>query len=132
MSPRSARGTTDLKPDFGAPGPYISWTTDLFDNAITTAQFDAPTDDLMIDSTAIVAPAAEPCPVFDVAASAEQHPFFSSRDEIVDLGSLAWPQYFELERPSADWASSFICGGETDTLSAARGPRCGDGGPDRL
>ena len=118
LRPREAREVRLVSSQISVnPEARISWTNDVFGNAVATAQFDAPTDDLVIESTAVVALAAEPWPVFDVAASAERYPFFYSRDEIVDLGSLAQPQYFDPSRRLADWASSFICGGETDTLA---------------
>ena len=99
------------------PGARLSWTNDVFGNAIATAHFDAPADDLTIDSTAVVALAAEPWPVFDVAATAERYPFFYSRDEIVDLGALAQPQYYDPANRLSEWASAFVCGSQTDTLA---------------
>lgn len=118
LRPREAREVRLISSQISVnPEARISWTNDVFGNAIATAQFDAPTDDLTIDSTAVVELAAEPWPVFDVASSADRYPFFYSRDEIVDLGSLAHPQYFDPAHRLADWAASFVSGGDTDTLA---------------
>lgn len=99
------------------PRAFLTWTNDVFGNVITSAGFDAPADGLVIDSTAMVALAAEPWPVFDIAASALRYPFFYSSDEILDLGPLAQPQYFDPVGRLAEWAGAFVRGDDTDTLA---------------
>lgn len=118
LRPREGREVRLISSDLSvSPAARLSWTNDVFGNAIATAHFDVRADALMIESTVVVALAAEPLPVFDLAASAERYPFFYSRDEMVDLGALAEPQYYDPARRLANWASSFVCGGETDTLA---------------
>jgi len=99
------------------PAAALSWTNDVFGNAVASVRFDAPADGLVIDSTAVVELAAEPWPVFDMAASAIRYPFAYSSDDAVDLGPLASPQYFDPVRRLAEWAAAFVRGSETDTLA---------------
>lgn len=100
-----------------SPATVLTWTNDVFGNAVASADFDAPADGLVIDSVAEVSLAAEPLPVFEVAASAAHYPFFYSGDELLDLGQLALPQYFDPARRLGDWAKGFVRGHETDTLA---------------
>ncbi len=99
------------------PPAVLTWTNDVFGNAVASARFDGPADGLVIDSTAVVELAAEPWPVFDIAASALRYPFSYSGDEIVDLGPLAQPQYLDAAGGLAEWAATFVCGSQTDTLA---------------
>ncbi|WP_085936834.1 transglutaminase family protein [Enhydrobacter aerosaccus] len=99
------------------PPAILTWSNDVFGNAVASASFDAPADALVIDSTAVVELAAERWPAFDVAASAVRYPFSYSSDEIVDLGPLAQPQYVDKAGRLAEWAVAFVRGSETDTLA---------------
>ncbi len=99
------------------PAAALTWANDVFGNAVASANFDAPADALVIDSTAVVELAAEPWPVFDIASSAVRYPFSYSCDEVVDLGPLAHPQYIDEAGRLAEWAAGFVRGGETDTLA---------------
>jgi len=118
LRPRESREVRLLSSRIDVTPPAaFTWTNDVFGNAVATVNFDSPTDDLMIDSTAVVGLAAEPWPVFDIAGSALRYPFFYSSDEAVDLGPLAQPQYFDPVGRLADWAAAFVRGSETDTLA---------------
>lgn len=99
------------------PPASVSWSNDVFGNAVATASFAAPADALLIDSTSVVELAASPWPIFDIAGSAIRYPFRYSEDDSTDLGSLATTQYFDAAGRLADWASGFVRGSETDTLS---------------
>lgn len=98
------------------PSALLTWTSDVFGNAVASASFDASADSLTIDSTAVVALTAEAWPVFDIHASALRYPFYYSNNESVDLGPLTQPQYFDTVRRLAEWAATFVSGSETDTL----------------
>jgi transglutaminase-like putative cysteine protease len=118
LRPRESREVRLLSSRIDVTPPAaLTWTNDVFGNAVATVNFDSPTDDLMIDSTAVVELAAEPWPVFDIARSALRYPFFYSSDEAVDLGPLAQPQYFDPVGRLAEWAAAFVRGSETDTLA---------------
>jgi transglutaminase-like putative cysteine protease len=99
------------------PAAALTWSNDVFGNAIASARFDAPVDGLSIDSTSVVELAAEPWPVFDIAATAIRYPFFYSSDDATDLGPLATPQYFDPVGRLSEWAAGFVQGSETDTLA---------------
>ena len=75
------------------PAATVSWAHDVFGNAIATANFEAMTDRLVIDSTAYLQLGGEAWPVFDIAGSAICYPFRYSDDEWADLGALAVQQY---------------------------------------
>lgn len=99
------------------PAASVSWTNDVFGNAVVTAGFADPSDGLTIESRATVELGAVPWPVFDIAASAIRYPFFYSAEERADLGALAVPQTFDASGRLADWARGFVRGEQTDTLA---------------
>lgn len=118
LRPRESREVRLLSSSIDVTPPVaLTWTSDVFGNAVASASFEEPTADLVIDSTAVVELAAEPWPVFDIAPSATRYPFCYSGDEAVDLGPLAQPQYFDPAGQLAEWAATFVCGSETDTLA---------------
>ncbi|MFZ5780398.1 MAG: transglutaminase family protein [Pseudomonadota bacterium] len=100
-----------------APAATLSWTNDIFGNAVATAQFAQATDRLVIESLAVVELAAAPWPVFDIAASAVRYPFEYSQDERIDLAALAESHYPDSSNWLAQWARGFVRGQETDTLA---------------
>jgi transglutaminase-like putative cysteine protease len=55
--------------------------------------------------------------VFDIAASAVSYPFPYADDAWTDLGALTIQQYPDPDRRLNGWASAFILGQPTDTLS---------------
>lgn len=99
------------------PQASVSWTNDVFGNAVATANFVGLADRLVIESRAVVELGASPWPVFDIASSAAHYPFFYSSDEQVDLGALAVPQPFDASGRLAGWARGFVRGERTDTLA---------------
>jgi len=52
------------------PTATLTYSQDVFGNSVTAAVFGSSADMLVIDSVTQLQLAAEPCPVFDVAASA--------------------------------------------------------------
>jgi transglutaminase-like putative cysteine protease len=100
-----------------ASAASLSWTNDVFGNAVATAHFTDPTDTLTIESQAVVELAAAPWPVFQIAASATRFPFDYSDEERTDLGSLAMPHYPDPSCWLADWTRGFVRSQPTDTLA---------------
>jgi transglutaminase-like putative cysteine protease len=99
------------------PNAAVTWAHDVSGNAVATATFQTPADHLVIDSIAELQLDATPWPVFDIAASAASYPFFYSREQWIDLGALAVPQYPDPNGRLRDWAQGFVRGASTDTLS---------------
>ncbi len=99
------------------PSASVSWTNDVFGNAVASAQFRGMTDRLTIENRAVVELNAVPWPVFDIATSALRFPFFYSQDERIDLGALVTPHYRDPDGRFAAWARGFVRGEGTDTLS---------------
>lgn len=99
------------------PAAPLSWTTDVFGNAVATAGFAVLADELAVESRATVELDASPWPVFDIAASAIHYPFFYSSEERTDLGALAVPQTFDASGRLAEWSRGFVRGERTDTLA---------------
>lgn len=100
-----------------SPAASLSWTNDVFGNAVATAHFSDLTDRLSVESLAIVELAAAPWPVFDIALSAARYPFDYSDDERTDLGSLVATHYPDPSSWLAEWARGFVRGQQTDTLA---------------
>lgn len=100
-----------------APTATVTWAHDVAGNAIATAVFDGPTDHLVIESRASVELTAPAWPVFAIASSAAQYPFFYAADEWTDLGALTVPQYADPDGRFARWVEGFVMGRPTDTLS---------------
>lgn len=99
------------------PAASVSWTNDVFGNAVATASFSGLADGLTIESLAVVELGASPWPVFDIAASAIRYPFHYSAEELTDLGSLATPQYVDPLGQLTEWGRGFVRGRQTDTLA---------------
>jgi transglutaminase-like putative cysteine protease len=118
LRPRESRDVRLLSSMLAvAPAASLSWTNDVFGNAVATASFHDPTDQLTIESLAAVELAASAWPVFDIAGSAIRYPFSYSAQEWTDLGALALPQYVDPSGRLADWAQGFVRGRQTDTLA---------------
>lgn len=99
------------------PAASVSWTNDVFGNAVATASFSGLADGLTIESLAVVELGASPWPVFDIAASAIRYPFHYSAEELTDLGSLATPQYVDPLGQLTEWGQGFVRDQQTDTLA---------------
>src|ERR1044072_7151400 len=105
LRPRESRAVRLLSSTLETtPAASVSWTNDVFGNAVATAGFAGLADGLTIESRAAVELGALPWPVFDIAASAIHYPFFYSSEERTDLGALAVPQTFDASGRLADWA----------------------------
>ncbi len=118
LRPRESRDVRLLSSTLEVtPAASVSWTNDVFGNAVATAGFAGRADELAIESRAAVDLCASPWPVFDIAASAIRYPFFYSSEERADLGALAVPQTFDASGRLIDWARGFVRGTHTDTLA---------------
>jgi transglutaminase-like putative cysteine protease len=118
LRPRESRDVRLLSSTLEmTPTASVSWTNDVFGNAVATAGFAGLADGLTIESRAAVELGASAWPVFDIAASAIHYPFFYSSEERADLGALAVPQTFDASGRLADWARAFVRGTRTDTLA---------------
>jgi transglutaminase-like putative cysteine protease len=99
------------------PAAMVTWAHDVCGNAVALATFGALADHLVIDSVAELELDAAPWPVFDIAASAADYPFFYAREEWIDLGALTAPQYADPAGQLRDWARAFVRGCPTNTLA---------------
>ncbi len=63
------------------PDATVRWAHDVAGNAVATATFGTPAEEIVIDSVARVELFATAYPVFDIAASAGAFPFRYSDDE---------------------------------------------------
>ena len=99
------------------PDASATWAQDVFGNAVATATFSGPTDQLTIQSVAELDLCAEPWPVFSIAACAISYPFRYSDEEWTNLGALASPCYPDEGGELRRWTRSFIRSDPTDTLS---------------
>ena len=99
------------------PAAAMTWTQDVFGNAVATASFQRMSDHLVIDSVAELQLDVVAWPVFAIAASAISYPFRYSDDEWTDLGALAAEQYPDPSGRLRAWARAFVRGPGTDTLA---------------
>lgn len=99
------------------PAAGITWAHDVFGNAVATATFEELSDQLVVDSEAVLSLGADPWPVFDIAAVALTYPFAYTDADWSDLGALVVPQYHDPERLLLAWARGFVRSDPTDTLS---------------
>lgn len=118
LRPRESRVLRLLRHDVTVvPAATVSWAHDVGGNAVATVTFAAAADHLAIDSTADLELDVVPWPVFDIAASAINYPFFYPRADWIDLGALAIPQYPDPGGRLRTWAQGFVRSNPTDTLS---------------
>ncbi|MCK9259843.1 MAG: transglutaminase family protein [Azoarcus sp.] len=99
-----------------SPDATIAWAHDVSGNAVATASFAGQTDTLRIESTVELDLTGNPWPIFNIAASALNFPFFYSNDDRADLGALAIQQYLDPMGRLQKWARSFVRGPAPDTL----------------
>ncbi|NTD86739.1 transglutaminase family protein [Agrobacterium tumefaciens] len=118
LRPREGRELRLLRQEiFTSPDAELSWSHDVFGNAIASATFQTRSDSLVVDSAATVDLTASAWPVFDIAASAINYPFLYPNNDWIDLGALTVQQYDDAEQRLATWARAFVAGSPTDTLS---------------
>ncbi|WP_040441074.1 transglutaminase family protein [Roseibium aggregatum] len=121
LRPREARDLRLISHDLTVtPEAEITWAHDVAGNAVATARFSEPTEQLLVESRATVELTASAWPVFTIAAEAINYPFFYSDDDMIDLGALSTPQYPDLDGQLSRWAEGFVLGRPTDTLSLLR------------
>lgn len=118
LRPRESRELRLLSHDLSiSPNAQVSWSHDVFGNAVATASFQSPTDSLNVESIATVDLSAAEWPVFDIDVSAINYPFLYSDRDWIDLGALAAPQHGDGGDKLRAWARSFVASNPTDTLS---------------
>ncbi|WP_411906461.1 transglutaminase family protein [Rhizobium mayense] len=118
LRPREGRELRLLNHEISiSPEVELSWSHDVFGNAIASATFQTLSDSLVVDSTATVDLTAAAWPVFDIAVSAINYPFLYTESDWTDLGALAVQQYEDIDGRLATWACGFVAGTPTDTLS---------------
>jgi transglutaminase-like putative cysteine protease len=118
LRPREGRELRLLSHEIStSPEAELSWSNDVFGNAIASATFRTPSDSLVVDSSAAVDLTASAWPVFDIAASAINYPFRYPDNDWTDLGALTVQQHDDVEQRLATWARGFVAGSPTDTLS---------------
>lgn len=118
LRPREARDLRLLSHEIIlTPHADITWAHDVAGNAVATAQFNQPSDHLIIESRATVDLTAAVWPVFAIAAEAISFPFLYSGDDWADLGALTAPQYPDPDGKFSSWVEAFILKRPTDTLS---------------
>ena len=99
-----------------SPEATVAWAHDVSGNAVATASFSGQTDVLRIESKLELDLTGNPWPIFNIAASALNYPFFYSNDDRADLGALAIQQYLDPMGRLQQWARSFMRGPAPDTL----------------
>jgi transglutaminase-like putative cysteine protease len=109
------------------PKADLAWSQDVAGNSIATATFPTPTDSLMIESRAKIDLSAPAWPIFPIATTAIDYPFFYSDDDWTDLGALTRPQFDDSKRLLATWIEGFILRRPTDTLSLLKNINAGVG-----
>ncbi len=98
------------------PDATIAWAQDVSGNAVATASFSGKTDTLRIESRVELEHTGNPWPIFNIAATALNFPFFYSNDDRADLGALAIQQYLDPMGRLQKWARSFVRDSTPDTL----------------
>jgi transglutaminase-like putative cysteine protease len=99
------------------PAATLTWSQDVFGNAVAAAVFGANADTLTIASVTQLQLGGDAWPIFDVAGSAIFYPFQYAADERTDLGALMFQQYPDPEGRLRNWAWAFVRGVQTDTLA---------------
>jgi transglutaminase-like putative cysteine protease len=118
LRPRESRGLRIVSAEIAVTPPVpLSWSHDVFGNAIATVSFSEPADTLLVESDIVVDHRFEPWPLFDIATSALSFPFAYSNEEILDLGALLTQRYPDSDRQLLTWTKAFIHESPTDTLS---------------
>ncbi len=99
------------------PPSRITWASDVFGNAIATAEFDTLSETLEIESSAELELTSAAWPVFPIASSATEYPFSYSPEERTDLGALLSLQHPDSMGRVSAWAAGFVRSNPTDTLA---------------
>mgnify|MGYP000294107614 CR=1 FL=1 len=99
-----------------SPDATIAWAQDVSGKAVATASFTGLTDTLQIESHVELEHTGNPWPIFNIAATALNFPFFYLNDDRADLGALAIQQYLDPMGRLQKWARSFVRDTAPDTL----------------
>jgi transglutaminase-like putative cysteine protease len=89
----------------------------VFGNAIATAGFQTPADNLVIESATVLELDSAAWPVFPIAATASTYPFSYSAEERTDLGALLTRQHPDPTGRLSAWVAGFVMSNPTDTLA---------------
>jgi transglutaminase-like putative cysteine protease len=118
LRPRESRELRLVSIDIRTTPPStISWAGDVFGNAVATADFQAVSTSLVIESDVVLELNAPAWPVFPIAARAVSYPFSYSAAEQADLGALLSLQYPDSTGRLSAWVAGFVRSNPTDTLS---------------
>jgi len=118
LRPRESRELRLVSIDVRTTPPStIGWAGDVFGNAVATADFQAVSASLVIESDVVLELNAPAWPVFPIAARAANYPFSYSAAERADLGALLSLQYPDSTGRLSTWAAGFVRSNPTDTLS---------------
>lgn len=99
------------------PEAQVSWSQDVFGNAVATANFAGMSDSLIIETVADLQLETVAWPVFDIAHAAANYPFRYADADWRDLGALTQQDYPDPAGQLRHWAHGFVRGNPTDTLS---------------
>lgn len=99
------------------PGATVTWAHDVAGNDVATVTFGEETDNMVIESTAVLSLSSAQWPVFAIASSALTYPFRYSQEDWTDLGALLHPQYADTKGRLSAWVNGFVMRHLTDTLS---------------
>ena len=118
LRPRESRNLRLISHDLELmPASDVTWANDVFGNAVATATFREPSNELVINSVAELNLDVEQWPVFNIAGSASNYPFLMTEDEMFDLGALRLQSYLDSDGKLANWAGAFVRGDQTNTLA---------------
>lgn len=118
LRPRESRELRLVSMDLTTtPAATLTWSQDVFANAIATADFTATADTLVIDSRVKLNLDSAAWPIFAIAGSAIRFPFRYDDGEWADLGTLSAPQFPDPAGRLRAWVQAFVLGPSTDTLS---------------
>lgn len=118
LRPRESRELRLISSEVAVtPAAAVTWSQDVFGNAVAMVNFQAMSDNLVIESVTKLELTAAVWPIFHIAVSAIFYPFQYSGDEWTDLGALATEQYSDPKGQLRGWARAFIRDYPTDTLA---------------
>jgi transglutaminase-like putative cysteine protease len=100
-----------------SPPATVTWRHDVFGNSIGMATFDAPTDELLIESRLVLE--RYPLPLDrDGEGPGRRYPFTYDADDRTDLGALTTPERLEEEETVRAWIRERVGDVETAGMTA--------------
>jgi transglutaminase-like putative cysteine protease len=104
----------------------VRWTHDVSGNCVTLVQFDAPAEQLRIESGALLAHTPAQAPPFRLDPNAASFPFDYAAEEAADLAPLIARQFPDPEDAVGRWVKRFLRPGHrTDTGELLMTLTCG-------